>query len=198
LNLIDRLDNLDRTLFLQMNSWNTPELDSVMWYISHPVYWLPVYIIFILAARKKYGIMGILWLLIGIGVVVLLADNIHRECFKEVFHRLRPSRNSELDELVHLVIPPGKEDFYKGGKYGFISGHAANFTGIAIFVLSYLKLNRTWTIVILCWAALISFSRIYLGVHYPGDILGGTLLGIAVGFLANYLVKRFLIKDKVR
>ena len=198
MNLIERLDRLDRALFLEMNSWNAPAFDSLMWYISHPVYWIPVYILFILAARKKHGNIGILRLLVGIGIVVLLADNIHRECFKEVFQRLRPSRNSTLNDLVHLVTPPGKEDFYKGGKYGFISGHAANFTGIAIFVLTFLRLNRNWTIAILSWAALISFSRIYLGVHYPGDILGGILLGLAVGFLVSYLVKNFLFKDKVR
>ncbi len=178
---IERLDQIDRSIFLEINSWNSSLLDTPMWYISHPVFWIPVYLVFILAARKKYGNKGILWLLLGIGMVVLLADNIHRECFKEVFQRFRPSRNDEFSHLVHLVRRPETGEFYTGGKYGFISGHAANFTGISIFVLNFLKLNKTWTLIILFWAGLICYSRIYLGVHYPGDILGGITLGILVG-----------------
>lgn len=179
-----------------MNSWNAEWLDIPMWYISHPIIWTPVYLIFLWAARKKYGNRGVLWILVGIGFVVLLADTIHRECFKEVFERLRPSRNPELEGLIHLVKKPDGK-YYTGGRFGFISGHASNFTGIALFVALFLQPKRLIFIGILLWALLISYSRIYLGVHYPGDILGGMILGVLVGLLTNYLVDRFIIKKYV-
>ncbi len=194
MNLIDTLDQIDRSIFLEINSWHIDWLDSYMWYISHPVCWVPVYVLFLFAAYKKYGNRGILWILIGVGIVVLFADTIHRECFKEVFQRLRPSRNPELDGLVHLVTNPKSGKEYTGGRFGFISGHASNFTGIAVFVALFLSPKRVWFISILFWALLISYSRIYLGVHYPGDILGGIILGILTGVFSHYIVQKFIIK----
>jgi len=179
-----------------MNSWHAPWLDSFMWYTSKPEYWLPVYLIILYGSYKKYGKKGILWTLVGIGLVVLLADTIHRECFKEVFQRFRPSRNPELEGQIHLLINPKDGNFYKGGKYGFISGHAANFTGIALFSLLFLELKKWKKAGLIFWALLICYSRIYLGVHYPGDILGGILLGITIGVLCNFLVNKFLVKSK--
>ncbi len=174
-----------------MNSWHHPALDPIMWLISFPPFWIPVYVAFLVAAYRRYNKKGILFILVGIGLVVLLADNIHRELFKEVFQRLRPSRNSSLEEMIHLVVPPWQEEFYKGGKYGFISGHASNFTGIAVFVARFLNLNKNWSLAVFFWALLICFSRIYLGVHYPGDIAGGIILGVLTGTFVSFIANKY-------
>ena len=195
MNLIDQLDQIDRAIFLEMNGWHVDGLDLVMWYISQPWIWIPLYGFVLFLAYKKYGSKGILHILVGAGIIVLLADNIHRECFKEVFERLRPSRNPELEGLVHKITRPNGK-IYSGGRFGFISGHAANFTGLTFFICSFLKLEKKWCLLMALWALLICYSRIYLGVHYPGDILGGITLGILVGWLTSFLIKRFFKTPK--
>ncbi len=197
MSFIAELDKIDRSIFLVLNGKHVEWLDPIMWYISQPIYSLPVYIIFVYLAYKKYELKGILWLILGIGLVVLLADNIHREAFKNVFERLRPSRNPELEGLVHLVMKPHDGKLYTGGRFGFISGHASNFTGIAVFCSLFLQPKRLGIILFLTWSALICYSRIYLGVHYPGDILGGIMLGTAIGFFSHFLVKRYLVNKYV-
>ncbi|MFK7755626.1 MAG: phosphatase PAP2 family protein [Flavobacteriales bacterium] len=194
MSLIAELDKIDRSIFLALNGMNAEWLDPIMWYISQPLCSLPVYLIFIYLAYKKYGRNGVLWLLLGIGLVVLLADNIHREAFKNVFERLRPSRNPELEGLVHLVTKPHDGKLYTGGRFGFISGHASNFAGIAVFCSLFLRPKRLAIILFLAWATLICYSRIYLGVHYPGDILGGIMLGTVIGFFSHFLVNQYLVK----
>ena len=194
--MLENLDHIDRTVFLFLNGLHSPTLDPIMWYISEPLTWLPLYLVLIYAAYKKHGLKGILWFLLGMGFVVLLADNIHRECFKEFFERLRPSRNPELSGLVHSVIKPKTGKPYIGGDYGFVSGHAANFTGITTLAISFLGLKNFWRWALVFWAGLICYSRIYLGVHYLGDILGGITLGLTIGFLTSFLVNKYLVKPK--
>jgi len=195
--MLSKLDSLDKSLFLFLNGFHADFLDPVMWYLSDPIYSLPVYGLFIYAAFKRYHYRGILWLLIGIGLVVLLGDNIHRECFKEVFERFRPSHAPDLKGLVHNLVKPSTGKIYLGGKYGFVSGHATNFVGITTFVCSFLQLNGKWKALIISWAVLICYSRIYLGVHYPGDILGGILLGLSIGYLISFLVNKYLVKPRL-
>lgn len=194
--MISEIDKIDKEIFLFLNGLHTPALDPVMWYLSDPLYSLPVYALIIYGAHKKYGAKGILWLLLGLGLVVLLADTIHRECFKEVFQRPRPSHALDLKGLVHNLVKPSTGKVYLGGDYGFISGHASNFTGITTFTVLFLNLKHHWKTLIIIWAALICYSRIYLGVHYLGDILGGITLGLGIGFLTSFLVNTYLVKPK--
>jgi undecaprenyl-diphosphatase len=158
-----------------------------MFYASEKLVWLPLYLLIVYFIAREYK-WKTLWWLLAIAFVVLLADQISVQAFKNVFHRLRPCHNPDLKELVHLV---GR----RGGLYGFISSHAANTFGVAVF-LSFLFSKRWVTIGILFWAAFVSYSRIYLGVHYPGDVLVGAIVGAGVGSAVWFIASKIFNKSK--
>lgn len=179
--MIDYLIQLDTQLFLALNGAHSPFWDSVMYFASGKLSWLLLYlvIIFFIAREHKWKTF---WWLLAIAFVVLLADQISVQAFKNVFQRLRPCHNSDLSEFIHVVGGCG-------GKYGFISSHAANTFGVAVF-LSFL-FNRKWvTLGLLVWAAFVSYSRIYLGVHYPGDVLAGAIVGAGIGSAVWFVAKK--------
>lgn len=179
----------DTKLLLFLNSFHNPFFDELMWIITGKFTWFPLYllILFFFFYKKnwKHGVLAGLSAI----VLVILADKISVVCFKEVFCRLRPSREPALEGLVHLVH--GK----RGGLYGFVSSHAANTFAFATFLTLYYR-KIVISISIFAWAAIVSYSRIYMAVHYPGDILGGMILGIVCGFgmfrLFTYLHSKLL------
>lgn len=176
--MIEWLIDIDTQLFLFLNGIHSPTFDTLMFRISGNLIWAPLYIGILYLLFKKYGVKG-LWLLLGVALVVTLADQISVHFFKNVFGRLRPCHNPEIKELVHTVSRCG-------GKYGFVSSHAANTFGVAMFL--HLVLSKKWfSISIFFWASLVSYSRIYLGVHYPGDIIVGALLGLTLGKVVHIL-----------
>ncbi len=186
--MIDRLKEIDRELFLFLNSLHHPWLDQLMYYMSEKLFWIPVYLLFMFLIVRVHGMRTMLWSVLGVALVITLADRISVELFKNVFVRYRPSRNLEIGELIHIV------NDYRGGLYGFVSSHAANFFGVATFIFMLLrKAYAKWAWLIFVWAALISYTRIYLGVHYPADILAGGLLGMLIGWVVYLLMNRFII-----
>lgn len=152
------------------------------------IFWLPLYLflVYLIVKLKKWDT---LYILLGIALTIALADQITSGLMKPFFARLRPSHDPSLEGLLHLV------NNYKGGLYGFASGHAANTFGTATFIYLLFKDRYFWIKYIFLWAALMTYTRIYLGVHYPGDILVGALIGLLCGWIgfrfANWLVKRF-------
>jgi len=177
--MLDQLLKLDTQLFLWLNSHHSPFWDDVMWLISGKIEWLPLYLVLIAFIIYRFRWKSIT-ILIAIIIAVALADQLAVKAFKEVFERLRPTHNPEIQHLVHIV------NDYRGGSYGFVSNHAANSFSLAMFI-SLLFKNRYVTISIFFWALLVSYSRIYLGVHYPGDILGGTVLGMGIGCMVFFV-----------
>jgi undecaprenyl-diphosphatase len=165
--------HLDQQLFLFLNSLHSPFWDKVMWGISEIYIWIPLYLAIIVALAIKYR-RKFLMLILVIIIAVTLSDQLS-VIIKNSVHRLRPSHEPSLSGLVHIVHD------YRGGLYGFVSSHASNCFMVA--VMSLLLIRKRWfTISILFWAMVVSYSRIYLGVHYPGDVLFGSLLGILVGW----------------
>lgn len=120
--------------------------------------------------------------LISVVILILLSDQVSVHLFKNYFERYRPCHNENIKHLVHLV------NNYCGGQFGFISSHAANTFALATF-LSLIFRKKNFTFLILIWAALGSYSRIYLGVHYPSDIIVGVALGCAIGVIVYRLFK---------
>ena len=168
------LERFDQTLFLLINSWNSPFWDNIMWAISGKLIWVPLYIAILFYLAKKYK-RGFWLIAVFIALAITLSDQISVQLFKNLFCRLRPCHEPLLDGLVHLVN--GK----CGGQYGFVSSHAANSFNIAVFT-SLLIRKRWYAIAMVFWALIIGYSRIYLGVHYPGDVICGSLLGIIIGY----------------
>ena len=179
--MIEYLNRLDTDLFLFLNGFHSPFWDKLMWFVSGKIEWLPLYIILAGWLIYKYKWKAVL-VFIFTALLITASDQLSVKMFKEVFQRLRPCRNEEIMDLVYIV------NDYCGGRYGFVSNHAANTFALAAFTSLILK-NRAYSWFIYSWAAVVSYSRIYLGVHYPGDVLGGAVLGVVVGVLVYWLYK---------
>ncbi|HOK51438.1 MAG: phosphatase PAP2 family protein [Bacteroidales bacterium] len=173
--MLNILNQFDTQLFLWLNQLHAPWLDPIMWFFSLTKVWIPFYLL--LAGWIVYYYRRMSWvILIAIGLNIFLSDRISSGIIKPAVCRLRPSHEPSLQHRVHIV------NDYRGGKYGFVSSHAANSFALAMF-LSLLFKRRRWIILFFLWAFLVSYSRIYLGVHYPGDIVGGALVGIGCSLI---------------
>jgi undecaprenyl-diphosphatase len=177
------LEEIDRQIVTLINSWNTPLLDEIMWIVSAKLTWIPLYLFLFFLAYRKLD-RKTFFLFIGfVCAAVVLADLVSVHAFKNVFLRFRPSHNLILTNKLHYYEMASGE-FYKGGKYGFVSSHAANF--LALASSSLLVLNRFYPT--LKWLLLfvglaIGYSRLYLGVHYLSDVIVGGLLGFCISLL---------------
>lgn len=176
------IEHLDKQLFLFLNSLNSPFWDQVMHAISGKLIWVPLYLAILIwigfRYRKRFPIIFLLVIL-----AVVLADQGSVHLFKNVFHRLRPCHDPELAGLVHLV----KGEC--GGLYGFVSSHAANSFNVALLSLMLIR-KRWYSVSILVWASVVGYSRIYLGVHFPGDVVCGAMFGSLVGWGVFKLYER--------
>ncbi|AKQ45507.1 PA-phosphatase [Rufibacter radiotolerans] len=174
---MERLKAFDQALFLEFHSYRSSFWDVVMVTISNKFVWLPFYVVLIVLLVYFYKRRG--WLMVlCLGAAVGLADYISSGILKPYFARLRPCHDQLLNGVVDAIDGCG-------GRFGFVSSHAANAFAVAIFVYMLLP-HRQWHLkgVLLVWAVAISYSRVYLGVHYPGDVLAGALLGIGAAHLA--------------
>lgn len=187
--MLDTLNDIDTALFLALNG-AVPALDGAMWWVSKPLFWTPLYLAMIWACAQKLGWRKQLALFaVCTGLCVTGTDVISARVLKPSVSRLRPSHEPALADAVHLVEErPG--EFYRGGRHSFVSSHAANHMGIAVLFGGFL--GGAWGWGLLAWALLIGFSRIHLGVHYPGDILGGFIVGWGVGAMALTLARRWM------
>src|ERR1041385_3466513 len=175
---MESIIDLDKKLFLFLNSLHLQWLDPVMFYASGTFFWLPFYALLIFLIIKKYKQKD--WVvLLGVTITIVLANEITSTLMKPFFARLRPSHEPSLAGMVHLVKDYFGEGLYHGGLYGFASSHAANTFGTALFVWLVLKPFYKRIGWIFVWATLMTYTRIYLGVHYPGDILVGAIVGLA-------------------
>jgi len=182
--MVENLVEFDQNLFLKLNHWASPGLDPVMLFLSGWIPWMILLIavsLIIGLSTDKLFTRHNLFIVIGLAAVWILSDMVSVHLFKDLFERLRPCHEPSLAGQVRLVAESC------GGPYGFVSSHASNSFALAIF--SALAINRKWfTICVFVWALSISYSRIYLGVHYPGDIFGGILLGLFIGLIVyNFL-----------
>jgi undecaprenyl-diphosphatase len=167
------LERFDQQLFLFINSANSPLLDQVMHTVSGKLIWVPLYLSILIFFGVKYK-RKFLIILIFIIIAATFADQ-SSVIVKNIVHRLRPCHEPSLIAIVHLV------NGECGGIYGFVSSHAVNSFDVALLSLSFIR-KRWYSISIILWAGVICYSRVYLGVHYPGDVICGALLGSFIGW----------------
>lgn len=151
-----------------------------MFRLTNQLTWIPFFLFIIYILSKNYK-RQTLWILLGVVIAITLSDQLVSGIMKPLFERLRPSHSPDLEVMVHTV------NGYKGGLYGFASSHAANSFGLAMFLWRASRDKIKWIWVMFVWAVLFSYTRIYLGVHYPGDIITGGLLGAGFGYLTALL-----------
>jgi undecaprenyl-diphosphatase len=193
--MIEKLESIDRWIVLTVNSWNTPFFDELMWLISQRSTWIPLYLILLILAYRKLLRREFIFFVILTIVTIALADLISVQLFKNIFLRYRPSHHSLLAEKLHFYMMPNNE-MYKGGMYGFVSSHAANFFALGTFVGLALRQYYPRMIWIMFFiASTVSFSRLYQGVHYLSDLFVGGLLGALIAFLIyRFVYKKLKIK----
>ena len=171
------MERLDTELFLFLNGLHAAWLDPIMIFISGKITWVPFYLVLLYLVIKNYKKQSII-IIIGIILLIVCSDQISSSIFKPIFERPRPCHNEAIKDLVYL--PNG----HCGGAYGFLSSHACNTFALAVFITNILKSHyRKIGYVMYIWAGLVAYSRIYMGVHYPGDVIVGAAVGMLVGFV---------------
>lgn len=185
------LSDIDARLLLIVNGAHSPFFDSVMWCISGRWIWIPFYAVlaYLLFRRMSWKRASIC--LVTIGLIILAADQTCATLIRPEIGRLRPANlNNPLSSFVHVV------NGYRGGRYGFPSCHAANTFALAVFMSLVIR-HKWFTVMMFSWAFIVSYSRMYLGVHYFGDLFCGATIGslfaVLFYYLQNYLFKRLNI-----
>ncbi len=189
---IENLLPIERNLFFALNGSDSIFWDNIFWTITGKIIWIPMLLFLVVMFFYKTPIKITLLTIVSVAVIFTLCDQISSSVFKELFQRLRPTHHPDFMELVDTVRG------YRSRGYSFISGHATNSFGIAVF-LSLVFKNRWVTIPLIVWAMLNNYSRIYLGVHFISDVLGGIIVGTMIAFVVYYLYniirKRIKIDD---
>lgn len=180
----------DKDLLVSLNAHHSEFWDGFMWMATDEISWLLFFATLLYAIYKKKG-KEVFLVVLSIALTVIICDQV-AGIFKDWIARPRPSREPDIMNSLHIV------NSYRGGKFGFFSSHAANTFGIAM-LLSLIMRHWFLTTILFLWAALESYSRIYLGVHYPLDILTGMLFGLLTGFgvykLHGYFAKKFIFES---
>lgn len=186
---MNKILELDAQLLQLINYFHSDFWDNTFWMISSTLIWIPFYAIIVYTIIKSQKAQS--WLtVLSVIFLVVLCDQISTEVFKHTIERFRPTHDPLLKDFVKTV------NGYRGGKYGFVSSHATNTMGLAVFT-SLLFRNKIFTWFLVVWSLIIAYSRVYLGVHYPGDVLGGMILGIILAY-GVYKIYQVLIPRFVR
>ncbi len=182
-----KLEHWDQQVFIKLNGeWTNPFLDSVMPYMRSSVYWAPLYLFVLVFVLLNYQKRGLWWILLFLSTVAL-TDMTGTNAFKQIIQRLRPCNDPDFPVPVRLLLKQCASG------YSFISNHAANHFGMAMFIfITFRHVLKKWAWIAMLWAALISYAQVYVGVHYPLDVLAGALTGLGWGYLiGSSFNKRF-------
>ncbi|MDZ4663310.1 MAG: phosphatase PAP2 family protein [Bacteroidota bacterium] len=189
--MIEFFKYYDRALFLKINSSHSQFMDVIMWVVSHDFFIYPFIILFLFWHFKKASPRRALTMVLGIGFCVATAD-LSTNIVKHKVQRYRPSHNLEIMAQVHTV------NDYHGGQFGFFSSHAANSFAVVtlLFLAAKTFMSNKYRYAFYLLPSFIIYSRIYLGVHYPSDVMVGAVWGILIGWLIFNLLTRFFLKEQ--
>lgn len=188
--MLEFITNIDTRLTLFLNGSDSEMLDAIAVTATKTSTWIPLGILLLYVLMRMKDWKNALLVILCVAIAITLADQMASGIFKPLVARLRPSHNPELQGVIDLVGD------YRGGKYGFFSSHAANTCAVAVF-LSLLFRKRVFTVAICSWAIINSWTRLYLGVHYVGDIMVGLIWGALVGWMVFRLYRFLTLKVKL-
>lgn len=182
IDFLNLLDQCDTDLLLAINGAHNEYWDAFMYAYSGKLIWVPMYISLAYVLFRNLSWKMALMCLVGVALTITFADQVGASLIRPWVERLRPSNlDNPISEYVHIV------NGYRGGRYGFPSCHAANTFGLAFFLLFVIR-HKSFTWLMVMWALVTCYSRSYLGVHYPGDLLVGALLGLSGAALVYWLL----------
>lgn len=176
--------NLDTDIFFSINRMHNTFFDYFMSAYSGKWIWIPMYAAILYVMIRNFSWKVTLMCVIGVALTITFADQVCATVMRPIFERMRPSNlNNPISEFVHIV------NNHRGGRYGFPSCHASNSFGLAFYI--FFVFRKKWlTFFMMSWALLTCYSRVYLGVHYPGDLLVGTIVGLMGAYLMYFLFKK--------
>lgn len=182
--MLEQLRHIDYMLFHFINTeMANAVLDFLCPILRNKLTWIPLYILFAVLLYPKYG-SKIVYLGIGAAVVILLSDQISSSLIKPYMHRLRPCNNPAIEARLLLDAC--------GGGYSFVSSHAANHFGLAVFLVFFFERKKLAAPLLLLWAFVVAFSQVYVGVHFPMDVVAGALLGSIIGWAVAVPLAKFV------
>jgi undecaprenyl-diphosphatase len=181
--MLELLKNTDKNFFLYLNGMHCSFCDVVMPYLTSFWLWIPLFAWWLYKIYTKHHKRTAI--IVVFVTVLIIASDQGSVLIKRSVKRYRPTHNTEIGSKVHTV------DGYRGGEYGFVSSHAANSFAIATFLFLLMKPRKLFALSLVIYVCLVCYSRIYLGVHYPLDILGGALLGSTLAFVIYKIYHKF-------
>ena len=185
---LDWVTEIDEDILMLINGSYNSSMDFIMALVSDRWIWIPFYLLLLYLLIKKTGVKKGLFYLLIIVLLIAVVDQTCASLFRPLVGRLRPSSlDNPLSQYIRIV------NEHRGGSYGFPSAHAANTFALATF-LSLVFRNIYFTIILIAWASVVSYSRIYLGLHYPLDIIVGSLIGVAYAFIFYFVANYILTK----
>ncbi len=187
--MLEKIRSLDTHLFIYLNSLGSPAYDNLWLIITKQVYWSPFFLLLAYLLYKKIGLKN-LGIVVVFAALILFFCNESVELFKITFKRLRPCNNPEIKDIIRIV--------HQSNTFSFFSGHASNSMATMTFVFLILKNQYKYIFLIFLYPLIFAYSRIYLGVHYPSDILTGYIFGWLYGIVFYRVYQYYQYRMQVK